>query len=77
MVEGWLARDKCGALWFYTSKPVRRGPIWASSEGKPDELPPVESMIRLSNNFTGKIPVVRWEDEPVRAKFNVIDLVAF
>lgn len=56
VVEGWIARDKDGALWFYSRKPHRSGNMW-NCDG-PD-------FMRLNPRF---LPSLRWEDEPIAVK---------
>ena len=54
-IEGFLARDKDGSLWFYTIRPNRFVKVW---------LP------KLNNGVCFRIewdsfPQINWEDDPV------------
>jgi len=65
-VNGWLARDRSGVLFFYNEKPNKGHGVWL---GKNESGYPVE-------DSTEKFSAVPWEDEPVEMALVPVERLA-
>ena len=52
-IKGWVARDKCGELYFFKEKPIRGEKMWNT-----------EDFCAFMPFPQGNLPALRWEDEP-------------
>lgn len=56
-IEGWVAKDACGSLFFYTGKPIRNLEIGSWFICKEEDLYIISSRL---------FPELTWKDEPIK-----------
>lgn len=60
-IKGWVARDKCGELYFFKERPTRSEYVWSC---------PVCSCRPIKDKKV--FPDLRWEDEPIEVELPII-----
>ena len=56
-IKGWVARDKCGELYFYTEKPQRCSTMWRT-----------ESFCAFMPFPQRNLTSLRWENDPIEVE---------
>lgn len=60
-IKGWVARDKCGELYFFKERPTRSEYVWSC---------PVHSCRPIRDKKV--FPDLKWEDEPIEVELPII-----